>query len=142
MPGLVGIVTTNGDKVDPNLLETMGSAIKHHSWYKSDCYVNPKGTIGVSRVHLGIINKGKQPYSPPEGQVKVFLHGELYNDEVAHVEPMEFVYRLYEKEGLGFVSFLNGSFLVIVVDEREGMVIVANDRLASKPLRPYILAQR
>jgi asparagine synthase (glutamine-hydrolysing) len=134
MPGLVGIVSINGDKINPSLMPKMRDAIQHRDWYKIDDYVNTKGTVAVSRVHLGIINRDKQPYAARNGKVKVFLHGEIYNDQVANSNPLEFIYRLYEKQGLNFASFLNGSFVIVIVDEDKDVVLVANDRIAAKPL--------
>ncbi|MDY6876432.1 MAG: asparagine synthase-related protein [Chloroflexota bacterium] len=134
MPGLVGIVSINGDKINPRLMPAMRDAIKHRDWYEIDDYVNARGTVAISRVNLGIINKDKQPYPARNGRVKVFLHGEIYNDQATDSNPLEFIYRLYEKHGLDFASFLNGSFVVVIVDEDEDIVLVANDRIAAKPL--------
>jgi len=134
MPGLVGIVSLNGDRINPGLRLAMRDAIKHRDWYQADEYVNTRETVAISRVNLGIINKEKQPYSARNGQVKVFLHGEIYNDEAANSNPLEFIYRQYEKQGLNFAAFLNGSFVVVIVDEDENIVFVANDRIAAKPL--------
>jgi asparagine synthase (glutamine-hydrolysing) len=134
VPGLVGIVSINGDKVNLGLMKAMRDAIRHRDWYEVDDYVNTQGTAAISRVHLGIINKDKQPFSARNGKVQVFLHGEIYNDEVADSNPLEFIYRLYEKEGLNFASFLNGSFIVVIVDEKKDVVLIANDRIAAKPL--------
>jgi hypothetical protein len=88
MPGLVGIVS---------LIPAMRAAIKHRDWYEVDDCVNASGTVAISRVNLGIINKEKQPYSARGGRVKVFLHGEICNDEVADSGPLEFIYRQYEE---------------------------------------------
>ncbi len=134
MPGLVGGVSLNGDKMNPGLMAAMRNAIKHGDWYQADEYVNAKETVAISRVNLGIINKEKQPYSARNGQVKVFLHGEIYNDKAANSNPLEFIYHLYEKNGVGFASFLNGSFIIIIIDEDEEIVLIANDRIAAKPL--------
>jgi len=134
MPGLVGVVSISGSEIDLNLMPAMRDAIRHQGWYEVDDYVNPRGTVAISRVNLGIINKDKQPYSARHGQVKVFLHGEIYNDEVADSNPLEFIYRLYEKRGLDFAAFLNGSFVIVIVDEEQEVVLVANDRIATKPL--------
>jgi asparagine synthase (glutamine-hydrolysing) len=134
MPGLVGVVSLNDAKINPNLMPAMRDAIKHRDWYQLDDYANAKGTVAISRVHLGIVNRDKQPYAARNGRVKVFLHGEIYNDEAAHSNPLEFIYRLYEKQGLEFASFLNGSFVIVIVDEDEGAVFIANDRIAYKPL--------
>jgi asparagine synthetase B (glutamine-hydrolysing) len=134
MPGLVGVVSINGDKIDPSLMPAMRDAIRHRDWYEIDDYVDPRGTVAISRVNLGVINKDRQPYSARNDQVKVFLHGEIYNDSVVDSNPLDFIYRLYEKQGLDFASFLNGSFVVVIVDENEDVVLVANDRIAAKPL--------
>lgn len=134
MPGLVGVVNINGAKVDLDLMKAMRNAIRHRDWYKVDDYVNERGTVAISRVHLDIINQDRQPFSMRNGKVKVFLHGEIYNDEAVDSDPLEFVYRLYDKEGLNFPSSLNGSFVVIVVDEDRDVVLIANDRIAAKPL--------
>jgi asparagine synthase (glutamine-hydrolysing) len=134
MPGLVGVVSIDGSKINPDLMPAMRDAIRHRDWYQVDDYINGRGTVAISRVNLGIINKGTQPYSARHGRVKVFLHGEIYNDEAVGADPLEFIYRLYEKKGLSFASFLNGSFIVVIVDEDEDAVFVANDRLAAKPL--------
>ena len=134
MPGLVGIISINGDKVNMGLMKAMRNAIQHRDWYKVDDYANEKGTVAISRVHLGIINKERQPFSARNGQVQVFLHGEIYNDEAAASNPLEFIYQRYEKEKLDFASSLNGSFVIAIVDQGEDIVLIANDRIAAKPL--------
>ncbi len=134
MPGLVGVVSINGDKINPRLMPAMRDAIRHRDWYEVDDYVNTRGTVAISRVNLGIINRDKQPYPARNGRVKVFLHGEIYNDEADDANPLEFIYRLYEKHGPDFASFLNGSFVIVIVDEDEDVVLIANDRIAAKPL--------
>ncbi|HLF26875.1 MAG TPA: asparagine synthase-related protein [Anaerolineae bacterium] len=136
MPGLVGIVSIGG-RAKASLIAAMRSAIKHQDWYQIDDYTNCKGTVAISRVHLGIFNRDSQPYSAQGGAVKVFLHGEIFNDEVIHSDPLDFIYRLYKKQGLDFASFLNGSFVVVIIDDAEDAVLIANDRLGSKPLFYY-----
>lgn len=134
MPGLVGIVSINGDRINPNLAAAMRDAIKHRDWYEIDDYINAKGTVAISRVNLGIINKEKQPYVARQGRVKIFLHGEIYNDEAADSNLLEFIYHKYEKHGMDFASFLNGAFIIIIIDEDKDVVLIANDRIAYKPL--------
>jgi asparagine synthetase B (glutamine-hydrolysing) len=134
MPGLVGIVSLNGDKVDVGLMQAMRDAIRHRKEYRVDDYVSANGAVAVSRVHLGIINKEKQPYSARNGLVQIFLHGDIYNDEVAQADPLDFIYHLYEKKGWDFASSLNGSFVIVILDLVRDMVLIANDRTAAKPL--------
>jgi asparagine synthetase B (glutamine-hydrolysing) len=131
MPGLIGAVCLNGDALNLNLIRAMRDAIRHRSWYQGDDYVDNKKRVAISRVNLNIINRTQQPYVGPDDKVKVFLHGEIYNDEAAS-NPLEFIYYLYRKEGINFAATLNGSFTVVVVD--EDAVYIASDRIASKPL--------
>lgn len=134
MPGLAGIVSISGDKVNLGLMKAMRNAVQHRNWYRVDDYVNEKGTVAISRVHLGIISKNRQPFSARNGRVQVFLHGEIYNDEVANSDPLEFIFQVYEREKTNFASSLNGSFVIVIVDEDENSVLIANDRIAAKPL--------
>lgn len=134
MPGLVGAVSLTGKAIHPGLLPAMRDAIRHRDGYTVDDYVHAKGTVAISRVNLGVINTGRQPHSAGNGRVKVFLHGELYNDEIGRSDPLAFIYRLYEKAGAEFAASLHGSFVVVIVDEDRDIVLVANDRIAAKPL--------
>jgi len=134
MPGLVGIVSLNNDEINPNLIQGMRDAIMHQDWYQADDFVNENMTIAISRVNLGILNKDAQPYLARNGQVKIFLDGQIYKDEAPHPNPFEVIYQLYSKEGQNFAASLNGTFLIIIIDEDEQQVIVANDRRAGKPL--------
>ena len=134
MPGLVGIISINGDRANPRLIHAMRVAIQHRDWYQVDDYVNEKGTVAISRVHLGVVNKDEQPFSAHNGRLQIFLHGEIYNDGAVGRNPLEFICRLYEKEKQGFASMLSGSFVIVIVDRDEDVVLVANDRIAAKPL--------
>ena len=69
MSGFVGIINLKNDPVDTGLLTAMSKMIQHRDWYKRDDFVNAKGTIGISRVHLGISDHGVQPYAARHGQL-------------------------------------------------------------------------
>ena len=125
------------NKASSGLGLAMRDAIRHRAWYITDDYTNVAETVRISRVHLGIINRENQPFSAHNGKIKIFLHGEIYNDEVAHSNPLDLICSLYEKEGLNLASFLNGSFVIVVIDEDRDLVLIANDRIAAKPLFYY-----
>jgi asparagine synthetase B (glutamine-hydrolysing) len=120
-------------------MQAMRRAIQHRDWYKTDSYVSPDGSVSIARVHLGIIHPHPQPYSAPNGRVHVLMHGQVYADPAVQANPLQLVYELYEKKGMDFAASLNGSFVVVIVDEDEGSVLIANDRLASQPL--FVLNQ-
>jgi asparagine synthetase B (glutamine-hydrolysing) len=137
MPGLLGLVSVNGERINPALMHAMRDAIRCQDWYQIDDYISLQGTVAVSRVHLGIINREKQPYVARNGKVKVFLHGEIYDDEGLAPHALDLIYQLYEKKGLDFALSLNGSFVIVILDEEKDITLVATDRVATKPLFYY-----
>ncbi|MFN8486153.1 MAG: asparagine synthase-related protein [Caldilineaceae bacterium] len=134
MSGLVGIINLQGGRIDRDLLRAMGNLLHHRPWYKQDTYIHATGASGIARVHLGLIDNGPQPYAACGGKAQIFLHGQLYNDEIAQTSPVAFVARLYEKYGEQFARYLKGSFLCVVIDEARQRVFLISDRLTSQPL--------
>ena len=138
MPGLVGYIYNEKNAPNSTLINDMCNIIKHREWYCIDDYTDLKRGVAVSRVHLGIINNEPQPYSSENGKVKIFLYGEIYDDSAADCNQLEYIHQIYEKEGVDFASKLNGSFVIIVIDEAKERVIIANDIVASKPFFYFI----
>lgn len=135
MPGLVAIVPRDPrERVDLDLFQRMSAAVKHRAWYGVDRYVGDGGRVAVSRTHLRTILPEPQPHTSADGRLKIFLHGEIYNDEADPAKQLEFVRQAYERSGTGFAAELKGSFVAIVVDEARERVVVANDRTASQPV--------
>lgn len=136
MPGLVGIVQkqTNGS-LDRGLFQRMITALRHRPWYQVDRYLTPE--VAVARLHLNIINPAPQPYISENGQLRVFLHGEIYNDETTEMNQLGFIAQAYERFGLDFAAQLNGSFVVVLMDAATDLVLIATDRTASKPVFYY-----
>jgi asparagine synthetase B (glutamine-hydrolysing) len=134
MPGLVGIIQLQQEPVHDTLLATMRDILRHRLWYSVEDYVSPDHHIAVSRVHLNVINREAQPYLAHAGRVQVFLHGEIYRDATVPPNPLEWIAELYEVHGQDFASYLKGSFIVLIVDQERRWVLLANDRIASRPL--------
>jgi asparagine synthase (glutamine-hydrolysing) len=76
------------------------------------------------------------------GDPRLWLTGTVvgWNGATGHVSrpadctPRECCLDRYREHGPGFVERLNGSFVVVVHDEREDRVLVATDRLGSRPV--------
>jgi asparagine synthetase B (glutamine-hydrolysing) len=133
MPGLVGMVPTQRrEPWDRDLFQRMVVALRHRPWYQVDTYQVPDLTI--ARLHLNVINPTPQPYTSHGGQLQVFLHGEIYNDGVSEAHQLEFIARAYERCGRDFAAQLNGSFVVLLIDETTHTLLIATDRTASKPV--------
>jgi len=134
MPGIVGIIQLQQEPIQVPLLVKMRDLVRHRSWYSVEDYVSPDHRIAVSRVHLNVINREAQPYLAHAGQVQIFLHGEIYRDATIPSNPLEWIAELYQAHGQDFATYLKGSFIVLVIDQERQWVLLANDRLASRPL--------
>jgi asparagine synthetase B (glutamine-hydrolysing) len=133
MPGLVGIVPKQQNiPVHGSLFKAMVAGLCHRSWYHVDTYHTPK--LAVARVHLNIFNTARQPHVSENGRVKIFLHGEIYGDELGKSDQLKTIAQAYERHGRDFAKELNGSFVVLIVDHMMDKVLIATDRTASRPL--------
>lgn len=105
--------------------------------------------IGNCRLSIIDIGGGHQPFVSDDGQVAVVQNGEIFNyielaDELRRqgiklntASDTEVILRLYERDGISFVSKLNGMFAIAIDDAREDAVYLIRDRVGVKPL--YIL---
>jgi asparagine synthetase B (glutamine-hydrolysing) len=137
MPGLAGVLGVGrpvpGESRASAVLDRMLAVLRHRSWYQVARHEEPGRDLALGHVHLGVLPAGPHPYVDPASGVQVFLHGELYNDEAAR-DPHGFVARCHARHGRDFAAFLNGSFVVVLHDPARACVLVATDRIASKPL--------
>ena len=137
MPGLVGVLATAGPSAGAvpasAVLDRMLAALRHRPWYQIARYQDPTDALAIGRIDLGILSAHPHPYVDPAGHVRIFLHGELYNEEAAG-DPLAFIARCYASRGLDFAAPLNGSFAIVLLDALEQRLLVATDRTASKPL--------
>ena len=118
MPGLVGIVSLDDKRVNISLFKKMQNYLYHRNYY-SDNFHDINSRIAISRIHLGKIDKEKQPRSFSNGIVKIFLNGEIYNEEGFHPKALESIYDKYIKYDMEFPLHLNGSFQIVIIDEKR-----------------------
>ena len=143
---MCGIVAAFGIGTDRDLLGRMAEVIRHRG--PDDTGLWAEGGLGLGNQRLSIIDLagGHQPFISDDGLVAVVQNGEIYNyrelaAELAGTEfacrsgsDTEVLLRLYLKEGLGFLSRLNGMFAFAVADRRDGSLTVVRDRVGVKPL--------
>jgi len=136
MPGLVGIVSSNG--VDGQLLDRMIDSLEHERSYRVDKYLSPG--FGIARIHLGIFNPESQPVFNEDKSLCIFMDGKIYdykgrlNDlknkghQFRNESEPEFCLHSYEEYGKDFIKKLNGSFVFLICDLKHQKVIIVNDR--------------
>lgn len=143
---MCGIVASFGFGSDEALLGRMAGVIRHRG--PDDTGLWARDGLGLGNQRLSIIDLagGNQPFISDDGLVAVVQNGEIYNYRELAAElagtpfacrsgsDTEVLLRLYLKEGLGFLSRLNGMFAFAVADRRDGSLTVVRDRLGVKPL--------
>lgn len=138
MPGLVGIISLDWRmRVDFSQHKKMVQAIFHRKWYKQMDVISEKGNYAISRIHHGILNYIEEPISDPDASASVIIEGEIYNDIPPGISESEYILELYLRKGENFPENLNGSFVVIIIDKKNGKILISNDRTASRPLFYY-----
>ena len=102
--------------------------------------------VGNRRLSIIDIQGGHQPFVSDDGMIAVVHNGEIYNfvelaaglrrDGVTldTGSDTEVILRLYEREGIDFVSRLNGMFAIAIDDARDDAMYLVRDRIGVKPL--------
>lgn len=146
MCGIFGYFNRAGRTMPPEILATMGNAIKHRGPDDQGVFSAPGMAIGNQRLSIIDLQGGHQPFVSDDGKVVVVQNGEIFNHielaaEVARSgnpcrthSDTEVLLRLYELEGIGFLSKLNGMFAIAIYDAREQALYLARDRIGVKPL--------
>lgn len=145
MPGIIGIVSVQNENSSvEKLLSKMCQAIKHEEWYKIDTHISK--SAGLCRVHLGVFNPEPQPIFNEDKTLCILMDGEIYDCENLKQELInkghkfsirndpELILHLYEEYGKDLVYKLNGSFTLVIWNEKLKKVIIINDRYGSRPL--------
>lgn len=146
MCGIFGYFNRRGYSLPHSTVQRMGDAIRHRG--PDDQGVFQAGGVALGNQRLSIIDLsgGHQPFVSDDGNIVVVQNGEIFN----HVElaadlaraghpcrthsDTEVLLRLYESEGIGFLSKLNGMFAVAIYDAGEQAMYVARDRIGVKPM--------
>ena len=126
----------------------MGQKIIHRGPDDTGTWSQPQRGVAIGNRRLSIIDigGGHQPFVSADGQVAVVQNGEIFNYielaaelrqqgvQLQTASDTEVILRLYEREGIGFVSKLNGMFAIAIDDAREDAMYLIRDRVGVKPL--------
>lgn len=108
-----------------------------------------KSLLGHTRLSIIDLDTGSQPIFNETGSVGVVFNGEIYNFRELRNEltnrghifstrsDTEVIVHLYEEEGDGLFSLLNGMFALVVYDSRNDILLAGRDRVGEKPLVYY-----
>jgi len=146
MCGIAGIVKTNGQSPELELLRSMIAAVAHRGPDASG--VHRSGPVGLAHARLSIIDLagGGQPMSIANDTLWITFNGEIFNyielrDELigkghsfATRSDTEVILHLYQEEGEKCVERLNGQWAFAIWDAAQQKLFLSRDRLGVRPL--------
>ncbi|MBI4257078.1 asparagine synthase (glutamine-hydrolyzing) [Candidatus Uhrbacteria bacterium] len=150
MCGIYGQVSLR-DKVNPQVLQTMGQALKHRGPDDEGEMILHQGggSVGLGHKRLTIIDlsaAGRQPMPNEDETIWLTFNGEIYNYRELKKEledkghrfqsrtDAEVIVHLYEEMGTGCLEKLKGMFAFGLWDSDQKALFLARDRLGKKPL--------
>jgi asparagine synthase (glutamine-hydrolysing) len=148
MCGIFGHYSRRRRDLPPAQIRAMAQALRHRGPDDEGIW-QPRGrglVLGNRRLSIIDLAGGHQPFVSDDGQIALVQNGEIFNylELAAELRAQgvtlrtasdtEVLLRLYEREGIGFVSRLNGMFAIAIDDAREDTVYLVRDRIGVKPL--------
>ena len=129
-------------------LQAMAQRLVHRGPDDQGIWHQPQRGVAIGNRRLSIIDLsgGHQPFVSDDGQIAVVQNGEIFNYielaeelrrqgvQLKSASDTEVILRLYEREGIGFVSKLNGMFAVAIDDARQDALFLVRDRIGVKPM--------
>lgn len=127
-------------------LRKMCGAIVHRGPDDEGLVVRHRTGLGMRRLSIIDLAGGHQPIANEDGTVIVVFNGEIYNFRELRQElsarghrfathtDTEIIVHAYEEYGLDCVKLFNGIFAFSLWDENAQRLLVARDRIGTKPL--------
>ena len=146
MCGIYGFTTKFPDNEKVEILKQMGQVLRHRGPDQSGNYLDNNVAIGIERLSILDVEKGRQPIYSNNGRYVIVHNGEIYNYKEIRNKLQRIGYRfqthtdsevivnLYQHKGLDCILELNGMFAFTIYDLKKGAIFIARDRFGIKPL--------
>ncbi|MDB5618896.1 asparagine synthase (glutamine-hydrolyzing) [Tardiphaga sp.] len=151
MCGIVGVYGYNGKQVSPELLGKMRDTMRHRGPDGANTWISPDGSVGLAHRRLSIVDLSTvagQPMSNEDDTIWITFNGEIYNHQQLRPELVkrghdfrtdhsdtEVLVHGYEEWGIdGLLERITGDYGFAILDQKDGSLYVARDRIGVKPL--------
>jgi asparagine synthase (glutamine-hydrolysing) len=145
MPGITGIIAKHFGAEQKAALQQMVKGTEHEPFYVSGRYVNETVGVGIGWTNHQDTFSDCLPIWNERGDVGLFFTGEHFGDHqnalaglrakghACEAPNASYLIHLYEEQGLdSFLAGLNGWFSGVLLDLRDGKVVLFNDRYGLK----------
>jgi len=140
MCGITGIIDPKGSES----IQAMTDSIRHRGpdddGYFSDQYV----ALGMRRLSIIDLAKGKQPIASADERFLIFFNGEIYNYKEIKIDLGDYEFKTdsdtevilagFIKWGEAILGRLRGMFTICIYDTKEKKLFLARDFFGIKPL--------
>lgn len=147
MCGITGIYNISREKaISLQTLVRMNRVLHHRGPDESGIYIDGRIGMGSSRLSIIDLTNGTQPIHNEDKSLWIVYNGEVFNykplrkrlADSGHrfytASDTEVILHLYEEEGPGCLSLLNGQFALAIWDSRKKELFLARDRVGIRPL--------
>ncbi len=149
MCGIAGIIRRDGLAVEERILHEMSEVMRDRGPDGEGFFL--RGPLALLHRRLSIIDLegGAQPIANEDGSILIVVNGEIYNYAGLTASLMSKGHRFrthsdsecalhaYEEYGERFPEFLEGMFVLAILDLRKNKLLLARDRAGQKPLFYY-----
>ncbi|MEK7176084.1 MAG: asparagine synthase (glutamine-hydrolyzing), partial [Patescibacteria group bacterium] len=143
MCGITGIID-RGIKDREEVVRRMTEKIIHRGPDDDGYFTDKYASLGMRRLSIIDLSRGKQPISSTDGRYLIFFNGEIYNYKEIKKELSDYAFKTDSDTEVilaGFIKFgpdilkkLRGMFAFCIYDTVEKKVFIARDFFGIKPL--------
>jgi len=150
MCGIAGLVSFNGNPIEPGILDAMTDALSHRGPDGRGTYIHQNVGLGHRRLSiLDLSTSASQPMTTHDGRFTIVFNGEIYNfaalrtslEASGHVfrstGDTEVLLQLYASEGAACLEKLRGMFAFAIHDRERQTIFLARDRVGKKPIKYF-----
>ncbi|OHA88984.1 MAG: asparagine synthase (glutamine-hydrolyzing) [Candidatus Zambryskibacteria bacterium RIFCSPHIGHO2_02_FULL_43_14] len=140
MCGITGIINPKR----PEIIKKMTDAIRHRGPDDNGYFTDQYLALGMRRLSIIDLARGKQPITSNDGRFIIFFNGEIYNYKEIKKElddckfetdsDTEVILAGFVKWGEKVLSRLRGMFAFAIYDKEKHKLILARDFFGIKPL--------
>ncbi len=144
MCGITGVIRPKGKDV----IEKMTRVIYHRGPDDDGYFTDEHLALGMRRLSIIDLARGKQPITSNDGRFVIFFNGEIYNYKEIKKELNDYEFKTdsdtevilagFVKWGENFFSRLRGMFAFAIYDTEKHKLTLARDFFGIKPLYYWI----
>uniref|UniRef100_A0A7C3N9B9 asparagine synthase (glutamine-hydrolyzing) n=1 Tax=candidate division WOR-3 bacterium TaxID=2052148 RepID=A0A7C3N9B9_UNCW3 len=129
-----------------SIIDKMNNSLKHRGPDDEGKYINNNFALGMRRLSIIDLEKGKQPIFNEDRTLFIFMNGEIYNyktlrekliskgHKIVTNSDTEVVIHLFEDKDIDCFKEIIGMFAIAIYDIKKNRLVLARDRAGEKPL--------